>query len=127
MIAYKLNTKYYATEATAIRNNPDAVVAPAVVELAAGVMRRELANGELVDFTAAEVVEAEQALIPQPPTKEEQARTITTRLTAIDVESVRPLRATLAGSATTYEADKLAALEVEAAALRVELATLLTP
>ena len=43
------------------------------------------------------------------------------QLSAIDAESVRPLRAKLAGSSTEDDDDKLAALDLEAAGLRKEL------
>lgn len=47
---------------------------------------------------------------------------IHTRLAAIDAEAIRPLRAIAAGTATTIDRDKIAALETEAAELRQELA-----
>lgn len=46
------------------------------------------------------------------------------RLTAIDIASVRALRAAAAGSATEADRDQLAVLEAEAAALRSERAGL---
>lgn len=51
-------------------------------------------------------------------------RAILDRLQAIDAESTRPLRAAQSGSATQADYSKLNDLEVEAAALRAELATL---
>ena len=47
---------------------------------------------------------------------------IYTRLAAIDAEAIRPLRAIAAGTATTIDRGKIAALETEAAELRHELA-----
>ena len=47
---------------------------------------------------------------------------IYTRLAAIDAEAIRPLRAIAAGTATTIDRGKIAALETEAAELRQELA-----
>lgn len=44
------------------------------------------------------------------------------RLAAIDAEAIRPLRAIAAGTATTIDRGKIAALETEAAELRCELA-----
>ena len=46
------------------------------------------------------------------------------RLDQIDAESVRPLRAHIAGSATSADDDKLKTLDAEAADLRKELAAL---
>ncbi|MEZ7197036.1 hypothetical protein [Pseudodesulfovibrio karagichevae] len=45
-------------------------------------------------------------------------------LAALDMAAVRPLRAVAAGTATTDDTDKLAALESQAATLRAELAAL---
>ncbi|MEA4838605.1 MAG: hypothetical protein VB101_10000 [Rhodospirillaceae bacterium] len=49
---------------------------------------------------------------------------IDARLTAIDLASVRALRATVAGAATEADRDQLAVWEAEAAALRSERAGL---
>lgn len=49
---------------------------------------------------------------------------IMTRLDQIDAESVRPLRAHIAGSATSADDDKLKTLDEEARGLRQELSTL---
>ena len=43
------------------------------------------------------------------------------RLSKIDAESVRPLRAKISGASTTQDDEKLAALEMEASALRDEI------
>ena len=62
------------------------------------------------------------------PTPEEQRQTriaeIKSRLLEIDLESVRPLRAKAYGTATPEDDAKLAALEQETGALRVERAGL---
>ena len=55
---------------------------------------------------------------------ERRAQEIKQRLSEIDTESIRPLRATVDGSATEFDTLKLAALEQEATALRAELASL---
>lgn len=52
------------------------------------------------------------------------ASDVLARLAAIDTESIRPLRAMVAGTATAGDTSKLAALDTEAAALRAELAAL---
>lgn len=49
---------------------------------------------------------------------------IKTRLLEIDSESIRPLRAIAAGTATEFDTNKLTALETERAALVVELVAL---
>ena len=56
--------------------------------------------------------------------KERRVQEIRQRLSEIDAESIRPLRATVDGSATEFDTQKLAALEQEATALRAELASL---
>lgn len=61
---------------------------------------------------------------PPPPTLEQQIAEIHARLTEIDLESVRPLRAIAAGESTQADHDKLSALASEASALREQLATL---
>ena len=53
-----------------------------------------------------------------------RAAEIYTRLSEIDVESVRPLRAVAAGTSTSFDTDKLTVLNTEAEALRLELASL---
>lgn len=67
---------------------------------------------------------------PTPPTPQQIRRgEIVGRLAAIDTESIRALRATVAATAKgkpapAFDASKLDALETEAATLRAELATL---
>lgn len=63
---------------------------------------------------------------PATPVPDTTARAeeIRARLTQIDIDSVRPLRAIAAGAATDYDRDKLAALDAEADALRLELSSL---
>ena len=56
--------------------------------------------------------------------KERRVQEIRQRLSEIDTESIRPLRATVDGSASEFDTQKLAALEQEAMALRTELASL---
>lgn len=63
---------------------------------------------------------------PLTPEEQKQVRTveIKSRLLEIDLESVRPLRAKAYGTSTPEDDAKLAALEQESGALRVELAGL---
>ena len=65
--------------------------------------------------------------MPDPAIIENERRVqeIKQRLSEIDTESIRPLRATVDGSATTFDAEKLTALEQEATALRIELKSLI--
>jgi hypothetical protein len=66
----------------------------------------------------------------EPPAKTqaeldaERRAEIISRLSAIDTESVRPLRAIADGTATDFDRQKLAAAEAEAAELRAELASI---
>ena len=53
-----------------------------------------------------------------------RAAEIARRFAEIDKERIRPLSAVALSTATTYDTDKLTALETEAAALRTELAGL---
>ena len=64
--------------------------------------------------------------MPDPAIIENERRVqeIKQRLAEIDTESIRPLRATVDGSASEFDTLKLAALEQEASALRTELASL---
>ena len=61
---------------------------------------------------------------PQIIENERRVQEIKQRLSEIDTESIRPLRATVDGSATEFDTQKLAALEQEAQALRIEMASL---
>lgn len=65
---------------------------------------------------------SEQTSEPDPGV--ERIAEIQHRLTMIDVESLRPLRAITAGVGTDFDKEKLFQLEVEAAGLREELAAL---
>ena len=56
--------------------------------------------------------------------KERRVQEIRQRLSEIDAESIRPLRATVDGSATEFDTQKLTALEQEATALRTEMKSL---
>ena len=53
--------------------------------------------------------------------KQARAGVISERLNEIDLLSVRPLRAKIAGTATQFDTDKLSVLNSEAATLRAEL------
>jgi hypothetical protein len=67
---------------------------------------------------------------PEPPPRDEKAERTTeilTRLSQIDREAIRPMRAALSGTSTLYDTDKLAELEQEADKLRAELSTLGEP
>ena len=57
---------------------------------------------------------------PADPIPSKRPAEISARLAQIDAESVRPLRAKVAGNATAPDDAKLSALDAEAAALRVE-------
>lgn len=70
-----------------------------------------LVNGEWQEYTEEDV-------------KQLRVNEIKSRLNEIDLESVRPLRAKVHGTATPDDDAKLAALEQEAEALRSELAGL---
>lgn len=56
--------------------------------------------------------------------KQDRITAIKSRLSAIDTESARPLRAVIAGTATDADRKKLTNLETEAQTLRAELKTL---
>lgn len=58
------------------------------------------------------------------PTANPRASEIDLRLYEIDKESVRPLRAFASGTQMDFDVQKLESLEIEAAALRAERATL---
>ena len=79
------------------------------------------------DVKTKQMVEKEVEMdMPDPQIMENERRVqeIKQRLSEIDTESIRPLRATVDGSATEFDTQKLAALEQEAMALRTELASL---
>ena len=54
------------------------------------------------------------------------AQQIHSELDALDNQAVRPLRAIANGTATNFDIQKLSELEMQAALLRAELATLVT-
>lgn len=68
-------------------------------------------DGNLVDITP----------IDPPLTYEEQIANIKNRLTSIDMQTVRPMRAIATGTATEEDSTKLAELEQRAKQLRAEL------
>ena len=79
------------------------------------------------DVKTKQMVEKEVEMdMPDPQIIENERRVqeIKQRLSEIDTESIRPLRATVDGSASEFDTLKLAALEQEATALRTELASL---
>ena len=61
--------------------------------------------------------------VPEPSAviKPNRGSEVTARLIQIDAESVRPMRAKLAGTASAQDTSRLAALDAEASALRIEL------
>lgn len=77
--------------------------------------------------TGRQVVKQEEREVPDHSVIENERRVqeIKQRLAEIDTESIRPLRATVDGSATEFDAQKLATLETEAQALRNEMNLLL--
>lgn len=89
-------------------------------DLAYGAMALLPAGSVEITDAEAESIRAAAAQVQPNPRIEE----IRARLTQIDVDSVRPLRAVAAGTATDFDRDKLAALDVEADALRTELSIL---
>ena len=62
---------------------------------------------------------------PQIIENERRVQEIKQRLAEIDTESIRPLRATVDGSASEFDTQKLATLETEAQALRTEMKSLI--
>lgn len=79
------------------------------------------------DVNTKQMVEREVEMeMPDPSImeKERRANKIIQRLSEIDTESIRPLRAAVDGSATEFDNKKLAQLESEAQTLRVELKVL---
>jgi hypothetical protein len=81
-----------------------------------GMERRLVGDAERDALVAAR----DAARLTDKQRAERRTTEIKTRLAQIDAVSVRPLRAKLAGTATQRDADKLAVLESEAAALRLE-------
>lgn len=57
--------------------------------------------------------------------KNKRINEIKSRLSAIDKEVIRPLRAIINNTGTEFDANKVSTLETEAATLREELATLI--
>ena len=79
------------------------------------------------DVKTKQMVEKEVEMDMPDPTiieNERSVQEIKQRLAEIDTESIRPLRATVDGSATEFDTLKLSALEQEATVLRTELASL---
>jgi hypothetical protein len=81
-----------------------------------------------VPLTPAEIAarDAEEAAWAIEAPRQARLSEITARLAQIDIDAIRPLRAVAAGTASSYDTDKLAALETEAAALRAERAALIS-
>jgi hypothetical protein len=65
-------------------------------------------------------------LTPEQATEQRRAE-IRTRLSEIDAESIRPLRAVTEDTAEDFDREKLASLDAEAVTLRAELAALPEP
>lgn len=74
------------------------------------------------DLLEGEIYSEQQPAYPEPENR--RIAEIKNRLMQIDMDSVRPLRAILANTATQQDNDKLEALDAEAAILRAELAAL---
>ena len=82
-------------------------------------------KGGLVPISDEELAELRKPkLITEEQLKQNRSAEIQSRLSGIDTESARPMRAKLAGNATSDDDSKLAALDAEAAYLRKELAGL---
>lgn len=83
-------------------------------------------NPGLIEIT--ETGFKEQLALNKKPTaeqlKKKRLAEIKARLTEIDNESIRPLRAVAAGTSTQFDTDKLTALETERASLAAKLVTL---
>lgn len=73
---------------------------------------------EVTPITMAEV--ADLRAPTQEQLDQQRIAEIDARLKQIDAESVRPLRASLNGTATQYDTDRLAGLDSEAQGLRDE-------
>ena len=74
-------------------------------------------DGNLIDITPVELPEAE-------PTAEEQIAVLKSQLSDIDLQTVRPMRAITAGTATEEDRAILAGLEAQAEGLRVQIAAI---
>lgn len=86
---------------------------------------KQVLNGLADGLTPITEYEKKQLLAPTAEQmKAEQAATIKARLSEIDSESLRPLRAIQQGNATQSDNDKLTALDTEAVQLRSQLAGL---
>lgn len=86
-------------------------------------------KGFVFDISTGEMMETEfDITLPNPRILEIKTsiEKIQTRLHEIDLDSLRPLRATISGTSTDYDTEKLSTLESEASTLRTELATLNT-
>ena len=78
--------------------------------------------GKVIDWDSGDV-----PVLADPPAPDMatiRRAEIMARLAQIDLDTMRPLRAVLVGSATQYDHDKLAMLDAEAAILRSELVEL---
>lgn len=77
--------------------------------------------------TGQQITKEVEMEMPDPTIIENERRVqeIKQRLSEIDTESIRPLRATVDGSATEFDTQKLAALEQEAMSLREEMNSLI--
>lgn len=81
----------------------------------------------LLPAGAVEITDEEMAVLTAPTAAQrnsQRAAEIAHRLAAIDAESIRALRAKAAGRGRAQDDTKLATLEDEADALRIELASL---
>ena len=72
-------------------------------------------DGNLIDITPVEPPEPE-------PTAEDQIFSLKNQLATIDMQTVRPMRAIIAGTATEEDRAKLAELETQAEELRKQIA-----
>ena len=79
-------------------------------------------NYRYIDGAVVEIPESEKAEVVY---KQKRVAEIKQRLSEIDTDSIRPLRATVDGSATEFDTLKLSALDQEATALRTEMKSLI--
>jgi hypothetical protein len=107
----------------------DATGKTLVAHIAPGVTPAQAAQAMGLAAGTWQEITAEQAAVLQQPTPEELAAQrraeILARLAVIDQESIRPLRAAANSESTDFDVDKLAALDAEAAGLRLELSGLM--